>query len=46
MSGQFFEELNIPKPDYNLGISGGTHGQMTGRMLIGIEDMLINEKPD
>lgn len=46
MSEQFFEELDIPKPDYNLGISGGTHAQMTGRMLIGIEDVLINEKPD
>lgn len=46
MSEQFFEELNIPHPDYNLGISGGTHGQMTGKMLISIEEVLINEKPD
>lgn len=30
MSDVFFEELDIPKPDYNLGISGGTHGKMTG----------------
>lgn len=46
MSEQFFEELNIPKPDYNLGISGGTHAQMTGKMLIGVEEVLIKEQPD
>ena len=33
MSDVFFEEMEIPKPDYNLGISGGSHGQMTGQML-------------
>ena len=46
MSEQFFEELNIPKPEYNLGISGGTHAQMTGKMMIAIEDVLIQERPD
>lgn len=46
MSEEFFEELDIPCPKYNLGISGGTHGDMTGRMLIGIEDVLIKESPD
>ena len=46
MSEQFFNELNIPNPDYNLGISGGTHGQMTGKMLVAIEDLLIKESPD
>lgn len=46
MSGRFFRELNIPEPDYNLGISGGTHGQMTGRMLIAIEEILQKEMPD
>lgn len=46
MSQQFFDELDIPTPDYNLGISGGTHAQMTGRMLIGIEEVLVREKPD
>ncbi|MCI9141891.1 MAG: UDP-N-acetylglucosamine 2-epimerase (non-hydrolyzing) [Lachnospiraceae bacterium] len=46
MSGQFFEELDIPKPDYNLGISGGTHAQMTGKMMIGLEELLIKERPD
>jgi UDP-N-acetylglucosamine 2-epimerase (non-hydrolysing)/UDP-GlcNAc3NAcA epimerase len=46
MSGVFFEELEIPRPDYNLGISGGTHGQMTGQMLIKIEEVLLREQPD
>ncbi|MFZ2537864.1 MAG: UDP-N-acetylglucosamine 2-epimerase (non-hydrolyzing) [Oscillospiraceae bacterium] len=46
MSDVFFQELNIPKPDYNLGISGGSHGQMTGTMLGAIEEVLVIEKPD
>lgn len=46
MSDVFFEEMDIPKPDYNLGISGGTHGQMTGQMLIEIERVLLTECPD
>ena len=46
MSEQFFQELEIPDPDYNLGISGGTHAQMTGRMMASVEEVLIREKPD
>ena len=46
MSEQFFRELDIPDPDYNLGISGGTHAQMTGRMMIAIEEVLARERPD
>ena len=46
MSEQFFRELEIPDPDYNLGISGGTHAQMTGRMMMAIEEVLIKEMPD
>ena len=46
MSSIFFEELEIPKPNYNLEISGGTHGSMTGRMLAAVETILISEKPD
>ncbi len=46
MSDVFFEEMDIPKPDYNLGISGGNHGQMTGQMLEGIEGVLLKEAPD
>ena len=46
MSEQFFEELDIPTPKYNLGISGGTHAQMTGRMMMAIEEVLMKEMPD
>ncbi len=46
MSDVFFEEMDIPKPDYNLNVSGGSHGKMTGEMLIKIEEVLLNEKPD
>jgi len=46
MSDIFFEELDIPKPDYHLGVGGGTHGQNTGRMLEKIEEVLLKEKPN
>ncbi len=46
MSDVFFEEMEIPKPDYNLGVSGGTHGQMTGNMLIALEKVFMDEQPD
>lgn len=46
MSDVFFDEMKIPKPHYNLGIGGGSHGQNTGRMIEAIESALLNEKPD
>ena len=46
MSQVFFDEMEIPQPDYNLEISGLNHGAMTGRMLEKIEAVLIQEKPD
>ena len=46
MSGVFFEEMQIPKPKYNLAINSVGHGAMTGRMLEGIEQILLDEKPD
>lgn len=46
MSEKFFNELDIPQPDYNLGISGGSHAEMTGRMMIAIEEVLKKENPD
>lgn len=46
MSDLFFDQLGIPKPSYQLDINGGTHGDMTGKMLIEIEKVLLSEKPD
>lgn len=46
MSNIFFEEMDIPKPKYNLAINGLSHGAMTGQMLIKIEKVLKDEKPD
>lgn len=46
MSDVFFQEMQIPKPSYHLGIGGGTHGTMTGRMLEALEWLLVKEKPD
>lgn len=46
MSRVFFEEMGIPEPDANLGISGGGHGAMTGSMLAELEAILARERPD
>lgn len=45
MSDVFFQDLQIPQPLYNLAISNAGHGEMTGRMLQGIEEILLKEKP-
>jgi UDP-GlcNAc3NAcA epimerase len=45
MSAVFFEELNIPKPNYNLNVGSGSHGKQTAAMIVGIEEILQNEKP-
>ncbi|MDY0101550.1 MAG: UDP-N-acetylglucosamine 2-epimerase (non-hydrolyzing) [Lentimicrobium sp.] len=46
MSQVFFEELGIPKPDYNLGVGSGPHGRQTARMIEGLETILTDEQPD
>lgn len=46
MNKVFFEQLNIPEPDYHLDIGSGTHGYQTGEMLKKIEEVLLKEKPD
>lgn len=46
MSEIFFDQMHIPKPDYNLSINSLSHGAMTGRMLEEIEKVLLIEKPD
>jgi UDP-GlcNAc3NAcA epimerase len=46
MSDVFFDELDIPRPAHHLGIAGGGHGAMTGRMLAAIEALLLEVRPD
>lgn len=46
MSQVFFDELGIPTPNYNLGVGSASHGVQTARMIEGIEDILLKEKPD
>lgn len=46
MSSIFFDEMEIPKPNYNLNINGLSHGAMTGQMLEGIENIILKEKPN
>jgi UDP-GlcNAc3NAcA epimerase len=46
LSQIFFNELRIPKPDYNLGVGSGSHGWQTGEMLSRIEKILLKEQPD
>ena len=46
LSDIFFDELEIPKPDINLGVGSGPHGLQTGRMLEQFERYLLETKPD
>lgn len=46
LSDIFFDEMNIPQPDYNLGIGSDTHARQTGQMMIELEALFLKEKPD
>ncbi len=46
MSGVFFRTLDIRQPDFNLGIGSGHHGEMTGKIMIEVEKLSIEIKPD
>ncbi len=46
MNKIFFDELNIPEPDYNLGVGSNSHGHQTGEMMIRAEKVLMEEKPE
>ena len=42
----FFDQLELPQPRYNIDVGSGSHAEETGKMLIGIEKILLKEKPD
>ena len=46
LDGVFFEQFGLPQPKYNLGVGSGTYAEEISKMLVGIEKVLIKEKPD
>lgn len=46
MDSIFFKELHLPQPHYNLGVGSGLHSNQTGNILIKMEPILVDEKPD
>lgn len=46
MSAVFFDQLKLPKPDYDLGVGSGSHGQQIGKMVMKLEEMMLSIKPD
>lgn len=46
MSQVFFDQLEVPRPKYNLAVGSGAHGAMTGKMLSAVEQILLDEQPD
>lgn len=46
MSKIFFDDLELPEPDYYLGVGSGSHAEQTGKVMIEFEKILLNEKPD
>ncbi len=46
LSADFFSQLDIPEPDWNLGVGSGPHGRQTGRMIEGVETVLLGARPD
>jgi UDP-GlcNAc3NAcA epimerase len=46
MSQVFFDELNIPSPDFNLNVGSGSHGEQTASMILGLEKIMIAQNPD
>jgi UDP-N-acetylglucosamine 2-epimerase (non-hydrolysing) len=46
MDKAFFDDLELPKPAYNLEIGSGSHAEQTGKIMVGIEKVILDEKPD
>ena len=45
MDGAFFKDLELPQPDYNLKVGSGTHADQTAKIMLGVEEILIQEEP-
>ena len=45
MDGTFFEDLELQQPDYNLKVGSGTHADQTAKIMLGVEEILIQEEP-
>ena len=46
MSEVFFDQLQMPRPDFYLGVGGGSHAEQTARIMLGLEQVLSEECPD
>src|SRR5262249_40548370 len=46
MAGSFFSELRLPRPDRSLGVGSGSHASQTARVMIGFEEVCLDEQPD
>jgi len=46
LDGVFFEQLKLPQPEYNVGAGSGSHAEQTARILVGVEKILLRDKPD
>ena len=46
MAGVFFKELGLPRPDHSIAVGGGSHAEQTGAMLVGLEPILADARPD
>lgn len=46
MDKVFWDNLDLPDPEYNLGIGSGSHAEQVGKMMVGIEEVILKEKPD
>lgn len=46
MSDVFFQQLDMPKPDFNLGVGSGTHAQQTADVMVRLEQVLLDRRPD
>lgn len=46
MDAAFFHDLELPKPEYKLNVGSGTHAEQTGKIMVGLERILIHDRPD